>query len=872
MKIVVSLFCFLFFFDSFSQSLEIYGSVKNELGEPLFGATISIVNDNNKVIQFKISDKNGTFSLKINDNLKNLTIVVRFLGYAESRVLITNDKKEYVFRLTPQETTIKEVVVKETLKVKHSGDTTTYNVEAFSNKTDRSIGDVLSRIPNITVLDDGKIKYKDREISGLYIHGDDLLEDNYGIGTKSISKEMIKNIEIIERFQPINVLKGKKITDDVAVNLILENENQIKISGLSMLAIGAPLLTDDDISAMMFNKKIKTLITTKYNNTGKSFFAGKFNDVLGDAVVKNPVIPEKYINNNNSFIGSASVLKSFNDSIQVRANVQYNYENSKIYYSLINKNFVSNDTVIYYENQDVLRKSNILTSSLTITQNKSSNYFVNKLSLSFEKDNSTSFLDFNFNPLKQITNNFFNKTSNSFHWIPYTKSVFGYEIKHNFKYQKLPQSLFVSPGVDSSLLNNGIGYKSTFQDVSRKVITSDLSVSFSIKKKQFLQKSILLGSINEFQNFNSILNLEQSNHSTYAYTGDFGNDILWKKNREYLSVGLVIQQPYLKFRFSLPFILQQIYHKQYLYSLTYYTNDFFVNPDLFFQYFLNRKNIITFKYSKNNDFGSITDIYRGGILTSFKEFKMNGNNLQKTTENNMSISYDFNNHVNLLNLSLGVSYKFSKTNSTYSNEYYNTVVKSVLLPYQNHYSTIGYTTSISKYIFPLKAKLEGKFNFSKSSSNQFINNVFSPYVNNWFNSRITCMISPIDYLSISYLGVFSSITSKFNSNDNNIISKKNKFNSITNSCSFILTPNAPFNVTIQTSQQINKSQFNTNFFFADIKFKYLPSKLRTEFEIESSNIFNTKRFEYISITNNQFYQSSYLLRGRLLLFRMSFKF
>ena len=100
------------------------------------------------------------------------------------------------------------------------GDTLSYPVKAFSREEDLSIGDVLQRMPGITVDDDGKIYYNNKAIANLYTDGDNLMDGRYGLATKVITKDMIQSVDVIQHHQPIEALKGKISSDNVAINLV----------------------------------------------------------------------------------------------------------------------------------------------------------------------------------------------------------------------------------------------------------------------------------------------------------------------------------------------------------------------------------------------------------------------------------------------------------------------------------------------------------------------------------------------------------------------------------------------------------------------------------------------------------------------------
>src|SRR5699024_6873654 len=126
---------------------------------------------------------------------------------------------------------------------------------------DRSVGDVLRRMPGIDIGDDGTIYYNGKPIENLYIHGDDLMNGRYGLATKAIRKEDIKAIDVIRNHQPIKVLQNKIYTNKTAINLILKDENKLKLSTQLMTGGGLPQQYDAAVTPIVLNKNIKMINT-----------------------------------------------------------------------------------------------------------------------------------------------------------------------------------------------------------------------------------------------------------------------------------------------------------------------------------------------------------------------------------------------------------------------------------------------------------------------------------------------------------------------------------------------------------------------------------------------------------------------------------
>lgn len=119
---------------------------------------------------------------------------------------------------------LKEVTIKAD-RIREQGDTITYTTSSFAQAQDRSIGDVLKRMPGIEVSRNGRIQYQGEDINKFYIEGSDLLGGRYGIATNGISHEDVGAVEVMEKHQPMQVLSGISYSDKAAINLKLKNHN-----------------------------------------------------------------------------------------------------------------------------------------------------------------------------------------------------------------------------------------------------------------------------------------------------------------------------------------------------------------------------------------------------------------------------------------------------------------------------------------------------------------------------------------------------------------------------------------------------------------------------------------------------------------------
>lgn len=242
--------------------------------EPLPGATVLLVSASGKHLAYCISGSEGQFSFKSTPNGAT-QISVSLMSYATEQIPLRGASFPLTIRLREEAFQLKEVAV-QAKSIIADGDTVTYLVSAFAQKSDRSIGDVLKRMPGLQVESSGKVLYQGKEINRFYIEGQDLLGSKYGVATKGVSPDDIGAVEVMENHQPMQVLQGISLSDQAALNLKLKEGR--KSAWLIHGSAGggymrSPLqgLWQGDVFALRASAATQTLLSLKGNNTGLDF-------------------------------------------------------------------------------------------------------------------------------------------------------------------------------------------------------------------------------------------------------------------------------------------------------------------------------------------------------------------------------------------------------------------------------------------------------------------------------------------------------------------------------------------------------------------------------------------------------------------------
>jgi hypothetical protein len=113
------------------------------------------------------------------------------IGKHTKTVPARTQKVDFIIDETPLE--LKEVSVTAP-KIKLRGDTLDYRVDAFADRNDRVIGDVLKKMPGIEVSPNGRISYLGKDINRFYVENLDLLKGRYGIATNNIAAKDVATV------------------------------------------------------------------------------------------------------------------------------------------------------------------------------------------------------------------------------------------------------------------------------------------------------------------------------------------------------------------------------------------------------------------------------------------------------------------------------------------------------------------------------------------------------------------------------------------------------------------------------------------------------------------------------------------------------
>lgn len=209
--------------------------------------------------------------------MNRLAIVVFAIGCCTVSVAQTKWRDKPIKNIRLKEVTVKAK------KIRQRGDTLIYQVATFAKDGDRSIGDVLKKMPGIQVAEDGKISYNGTPINKFYIEGKDLLQGRYGLATQGVEHKDVSSVEVMTNHQPVKALKNLSESEQAAINLKLKDGAKSHLITTINAALGTPSLWSANLTGMMFSKQWQMISTYKTNDTGEDLQRDirEHTDILG---------------------------------------------------------------------------------------------------------------------------------------------------------------------------------------------------------------------------------------------------------------------------------------------------------------------------------------------------------------------------------------------------------------------------------------------------------------------------------------------------------------------------------------------------------------------------------------------------------------
>jgi len=873
----LSVFCF-------AQG-NIHGMVKDSTGKAVPFATVNLKNRaSNAIVAYTTTADNGTYTLTLPQGQKidSLAVEVRSMGY-KNQMKSINSTAPVDFVLQTSVNQLQAVVIKSSRPVlRVNGDTLSYKVSEFANPQDRTIGEVIKKLPGITVAADGTISYNNKPISTVYIGGDNLLDDKYNIATNTIPQGVVSNVQVIQNDQPIKALQNKVMSDDVALNLQIKKGAKLQMVGQESIGAGLPGNYDAELNAMMFKDKYKAINYLNGNNIGydltQDLLSHNFNDymqridnnvpatVLSLGSVNAPALAESRYLFNQAGILNLNNLINLKNGVHLRVNAYYLHDTQKQDYSQQTTIFLPGDTVHYSETQHKQYKPDIFHAEFTLNVNQDKYYLNDALLMDGNRSAWNSALNTNGGMVGQNFRDNALSFSNEFDLIKSFKSNNVVQAYSYFSHTMEPENRVIQPNYNDSLFNHGVPYSQLVQNVNVPTWYTNNYFSFKIPGNVVTQ-SFRAGFSVQSQKLTSNLGVVQNNNSFNLESDSAVNHLNWMKKKVYTELAYDIPGDKLKANLTLPLILQQINYSDTTYALNKSLTRLYFNPQFRMKYQVGLENYLNLMYSYRNQVGTIEDIYQGDILKDYRTLYANSPDLTLQQSQQAGAGFNYRKALTLFFFSVNALYSHTSANNIASSVITNNIQQRVMLPYPNSINSWALNSAVSKYSFALRTTFSWGSQWQSSRSVQIQNNTLLP-----FNTVTETLTFGAD-TKVSNKVNFSYKASGIQTESHSAVEASAfHINQLQQQASLYYNPTDELQFKFAGVHYFTRQQRNPDlkYFFADASAKFKIKKWKTDFELSAVNFLNVKTYNALYLSANTLTANSYALPGRIVLLKVLF--
>ena len=901
MKKIASLAFLLIFTTLIFAQKTISGKVYGEDKKPLPSASVTIEEiGKNAILSYAITDSKGNYSVTFTSKDAKVNVKVKAFNYKTTINQYDNATQTLNFTLEEQATEIKEVKLKTKLVTKR-GDTISYDLKSFESKADRTLADVLKKMPGVEVNKDGSILYQGEPINKFYVNGKDLMEGGYGTINNSLPKDAVQKVEIMENHQPVKILQDKVASENAAINVKLKNSVTMTGRGEASLGV-APSLWNLKLSPMLFTPKVQWVLNYKTNNIGDQVerenqimaFGNRFEGVrrnfsenswlnVENAATPTNIPVNRYLFNNVHYL-SANLLTSLSKDWEFKANTSYT------------NNAIDRESVVNtYDAIGNLTNTTSIANNFYTNQAKGEIIFSKNANKSFFKNTTTYNGLWNTDVAKTVnvinsdqrnktpSNNFQNSLSAIIPWKEKLVNVMSF-----ISYRDDKQDLFINPAkYVPSLQTEAQNSDMIHQFLNLKTLETihSASVGFSKNSWTFTPEVGVNYTTNKL--------ITDLNGETSGGVQNFGinyeNNLKFKSLKPYAQMMANFKKGGFEANLTFPVNFNNITATDSQ-SLDKSLNKVTYEPRLFARYDLTSFWKISAFSGISNSFGTINDIYSGKILLSTNNLSTKDTDIQQSTSKFVGSALEYRNPLN--NIFFNVRYNFNDRSNNISYRNFLNISTQQLTVKGYNLENVGNSNSIrtelGKYFpkFKTNASVGYSYSLGKSQQLQAILITTSDDISNFpppteadfqnvksNNQGITFKFNNnyFSWLSVDYNASLSFVKSEIFGTKYTENTSKN-FN---HTLSTYLYPIKDHTIgfTWDELQFQNAGETKKNSFY-DISYQYSLVQEKMDIELKVVNIANTNVFEDIRFDSqlNQVRQTSVNIRPRQVLLTVKFNF
>lgn len=865
------IFTFLFFITATFAQQTISGKVVSiETNEPIVSAAVTLHPAGSaSILTYTTTSAEGTFTLKGSNLPDSVTVTVSAMTIERQSKTLKSDASFVEFMVTEKAMELNEVIVKAP-KIRQLGDTIHYDVASFLDETDRSIGDVLKKLPGVQVLSTGQILYQNKEISKFYIEGLDLLQGKYGLATQNVDAEKVASVQIMENHQPLKALKGMEVPDNAAINLKLKQSAVGAFFATAQLGAGLPpVLLSNEAVAMRFTRSQQNMLVYKGDNTGRDvsqeltsyygFRNSNSSNILSVVAPSPPNIRQQHHLFNDAHVASLNDLRTLKKDLTLTTNVNFLHDNQKSSSFAKREIFLTpTDTVQIDEDMTARLLKREIEGTITLEGNSDDYFMNNKFNVRSSWNQRNSNIDSD-DPVMQALKQPSFHIENDFDYLK-RDDKWRKKAIANVAYTSQNQRLGVSPVLFEELQNPD-------SVISQNVNFNRFNASAGLSGyRDFKKYSIGFNAGGSFLQYN----MESDMLSGLASTPIVADSLQNKIGRSEAKISLSSNIGYrtvtgFRANFGLPITALFLSRKDEIRD----TNDkgahLLLSPSIHMQYSISNRISTSMNASFSNNIGSVNEDYTGYVLNTYRNMNRSDGLLSKSRNTNAYARIEYKNPFTTLFSALSLNYNHSWRNMLYDIVYDGIMSSSVGIKHPNGSQSRGISYGMGQSIDAIKSEVRLNAGYNHSQSSALNQGEISRFNSDSYSVSPSITTNATRFLIVRYSASYNHGRTKIRE------SKMKPVNNFTQDISASFIPAKGLSFTFSANHYFNNmiQSSDRSAWFGNVGARYRAKNI--DWMLDWTNVFNTRQFVNHSFSDISSYYSVYNLRSSEVLLRVRFK-
>lgn len=826
--------------------------VENNGGKPIAGVNVSLVTSSGLLVAWGYSNDNGLYEVVLPQDKQADKIHFSFLGYKKVAIPLENFPSDGKIALESENFQLQELKVSANRIVQRK-DTLVYSVAGFSQPQDRSIADVIAKMPGMEVSSNGQISFNGKSINKFYIEGMDLMNDRYTLASNNISKKRVKSVEVLQNHQPIEMLRGKSFSEQAAINLVLEDNSKMNLVGSADLGLGTDkddLLYHNRLLAMIFKKNYQTLSMYKNDNTGYDLFSEinpmtladlNREDRMEESLVsmvstQTPDVDRSRYTFNRSHLVATNHLFRLAEKSNLRTQISYFNDVSKRSNS-IETEYLFTDTLnqVMTEHNALREQRNRLDANINFEVNRPNLYIKNELKGTFDWASAQGLTEWN-EDLRRLSST---PDRKFFANVLYVKLPMSGDrhisISSTNAYDEHPQGLTLysedwqKVDYSSFLTHSSVSFRhrffwmyATYQAGFKGMLQSlqtDIAQQLVIDKQSFDRYIPYVGTSLNYQN------------NSLNFSADVKlNWLSWQLNKRNETKKDILFYPEAKF---------------------------------FFAYTLSGASSVNMNYQYSESLQDLRHVYNGDLFTSYRTIVNNASTPENNEVHQLSLRYQYSQPIKGIFYSLSASASHTDKHSAYA-----TTLRDGDVLFRSKrkadYDSKMYllSTRLSQSFKWWKSLLTLQGSYMKTEDALFSGENLQEFNMDNYTASISLSARPFSFFSFECESAWQESRMKSGITDSKVNRLKHQLDMF-----FPITNKWMLSIKNTVCQSLDTDE---DTWFSDFSASYRHKKM--EFRLDMNNIFGKSTYEreFISSIERNYYR--YTLRPREVLAKLSFTF